>query len=66
MVKIILAPGLLAHIRKSIIEGILQEESAVKDSSLKELIQHYYALGRVNLWGVKAALLNKDKQKSPI
>jgi len=56
MVKVILAPGLLAHIRKSIIEGILQEELAVKDSSLKELIKHYYASGRVTLWGLKDAL----------
>ncbi|MEM5867596.1 MAG: hypothetical protein QXG39_06720 [Candidatus Aenigmatarchaeota archaeon] len=56
MVRVFLAPGLLAHIRKSIIEGVQHEELAVKNSSLKELIQHHYASGRVTLWGIKDAL----------
>jgi predicted RNA-binding protein len=56
MVKVFLAPGLLAHIRKSIVEGIPQEELPIKDSSLNELIQRYYASGRVTLWGFKETL----------
>jgi predicted RNA-binding protein len=56
MVKVILAPGLLAHIRKSIIEGIPLGDLAIRDSSLNELIQRFYASGKVTLWGFKEAL----------
>ena len=56
MVKVFLAPGLLAHIRKSIVESIRSEELMSKDDSLNELIQRYYATGKVTLWGLKETL----------
>jgi len=43
MVNVILAPGLLAHIRKSIIEGVSLEELAIKDKLLNERIQQFYS-----------------------
>jgi len=56
MVKVILAPGLLAIIRKRIVEGIPLEDLTIKDSSLNEFVQRYYASGKVTLWGFKEAL----------
>jgi hypothetical protein len=40
--KIFLAPGLLAHIRKSVIEGVQADELVGRDSHLNELVQHHY------------------------
>jgi predicted RNA-binding protein len=65
LTNIILAPGLSAHIRKSIVEGVFLENLAVKDHSLNELIQRYYSSGKVTLWGFKEALKGLWKRLKP-
>lgn len=65
MVKVILAPGLLAHIRKSIIDGIPSGDLTIKDSSLNELVQCFYSSGKVTLWGFKEALKGLWKRAKP-
>jgi hypothetical protein len=47
--KIFLAPGLLAHIRKSVIEGVQPDELAGRDSRLNELVQHHYISTKARL-----------------
>jgi predicted RNA-binding protein len=54
--KIFLAPGLLAHIRKSVIEGVQADELIGRDSRLKELVQHHYVSTKARLWGLKDTL----------
>jgi hypothetical protein len=49
--KIFLAPGLLARIRKSVIEGVQPDELAGRDSRLNELVQHHYISTKARLWG---------------
>lgn len=56
MVRVVLAPGLLVHLRKSVIDGIQLQDLTIRDSSLNELIQRYYSSGKVTLWGFKEAL----------
>lgn len=66
MTKVILAPGFLAHIRKSITEGVPLEKLTIKDSSLREFVQRFYAsLGKVTLWGFKEALKGLWKEAKP-
>jgi predicted RNA-binding protein len=65
MVKVILAPGLLAHIRRSVIEGVPLGVLTIRDSSLIELVQRYYSSGKVTLWGFKEALKDLWSKTEP-
>jgi len=65
MANVFILPGLLTHIRNSIIEGIPAENLQVKDSSLKKLIQRYYASNSIKLWGFKDTLKGLWKKVKP-
>ena len=53
MAKVLLAPGLMVHINRSVAEGVRLEELEITDKDLTDALRAQYASGPVKIWGLK-------------
>ena len=65
MADVFLAPGLLAHIRRSIIDGVRIDEMDIRDPSLKEAVIRRYGTAPIRLWAVKDTLKPRWSKVKP-
>jgi predicted RNA-binding protein len=56
IVNVFVTPGLLAHIRISIMDGIQPRNFRTEDNALNKFIQRHYTSAPIKLWGVKESI----------
>ena len=65
MAKVFLAPGLLQHIKRSVIDGVELQELDIQDQTLLDLVRAEYRDSKIKLWAVKDTLVGYWKRCQP-
>jgi len=55
MGKVLLAPGLMVHINRSVADGVRLEELEISDKDLADALRAQYVSGPVKVWGLKSS-----------